>query len=273
MTDKSVFTEAEWSLLSTLAEDIAGLVAAAAPGGTLRESAAIGAAMVEAQGLFVRTPLILQLLEGIDTVMRGPAPTTKRASFEQRKDWTLDRARQAVLLLAQKATPHELDAYRRYINLVAERVATAAEEGGFLGIGGTRVTAAERETLHAIQEAIYATLAGEATAPRQVSVRLTYLLRMALPPNAIVTARLVDLDAGQTAQVIINEQTFTTKGRQVPFQVTLPYQAGAINPGHEYAVQANISVDGTPWFVEATTYRVVTQGHPVDLEVFLKRVE
>lgn len=56
-------------------------------------------------------------------------------------------------LVADKA-PAEADAFRAWISTTAASVAEAATEGGFLGFGGTKVSEAERRTLHEIDTAL-----------------------------------------------------------------------------------------------------------------------
>ena len=55
--------------------------------------------------------------------------------------------RDALALLDQKATPEETDAYRQFVIGVADTVAHAHREGGFLGIGGKEVSEREQAVL------------------------------------------------------------------------------------------------------------------------------
>jgi hypothetical protein len=57
----------------------------------------------------------------------------------------LQRARSATDLLAAKAGPGEAAAYRHWLVGIADQVVNAARSGGFLGIGGTWVSASERK--------------------------------------------------------------------------------------------------------------------------------
>jgi hypothetical protein len=47
-----------------------------------------------------------------------------------------------------------LDAYRKLIYGVAEKVANAASEGGFLGFGGTRVSSGEQGFLEELRNTL-----------------------------------------------------------------------------------------------------------------------
>jgi hypothetical protein len=66
----------------------------------------------------------------------------------------LERVREAVALLESKATLEEVDAYKQFTLSVAQRAAEADKSGGVLGIGGERVSDAEREALRELAEAL-----------------------------------------------------------------------------------------------------------------------
>src|SRR5262245_18425399 len=74
-------------------------------------------------------------------------------SVEKLKDVTVENARAAAALLAAKASPDEAREYKQWAVSVAERVAQAATEGGFLGFGGERVTAVERAFIDRVEQA------------------------------------------------------------------------------------------------------------------------
>jgi hypothetical protein len=57
------------------------------------------------------------------------------------------RIAEAVALVDAKATAAEGDEYRQFALTVAEAAAAANREGGFLGIGGKPVSAAEQAAL------------------------------------------------------------------------------------------------------------------------------
>ena len=50
----------------------------------------------------------------------------------------------------QKATPEEVEAYKRFVLKLAETVAEAHREGGLMGIGGEQVSEGERAALDEI---------------------------------------------------------------------------------------------------------------------------
>ena len=94
---------------------------------------------------------------------------------------------------------------------------------------------------------------------------VTYLQRIALPPDAVVTVRLLDVSLADAPSVTLAEQTIPTEGRNVPIAYALTYDPGRIEPRHRYAVRAEIR-DGAGalrWTTD-TTVPVLTQGAPSD---------
>ncbi|MEJ5249598.1 hypothetical protein [Caldilinea sp.] len=60
---------------------------------------------------------------------------------------------QAVRTVAQKA-PEEMEAFRRWLLTLARRAAEATKEGGFLGLGGERISPEEWAALHELEAAL-----------------------------------------------------------------------------------------------------------------------
>jgi len=73
---------------------------------------------------------------------------------EKLRAQVLADAMQVAKILDEKATPQEAEEYKEWAMHIAENVAKAAKEGGFLGIGGTRVSDAEKETFAQIAAAL-----------------------------------------------------------------------------------------------------------------------
>jgi len=57
-------------------------------------------------------------------------------------------------MLSGKADPEEIEAYRKFLYRLAEKVANASREGGVLGFGGKAVSAAEQSFLDDLQNKI-----------------------------------------------------------------------------------------------------------------------
>lgn len=75
-------------------------------------------------------------------------------SAEKLKAHALEETRAAAALLALKSTPAEAEEYKQWAMSVAEKVANAATEGGFLGFGGERVTAEEKAAIDDVRKAL-----------------------------------------------------------------------------------------------------------------------
>jgi hypothetical protein len=139
MTGKADFTEEEWELVRE-GPPTAGIVAASASrGGSFRESWAIAKAYTEARKARGASELLDDLV--------ADKPKTKRyASPEEAESEGLQRLREAVVLLEQKASPGEVAGYRDFTLDVAERAAEAHKEKGEMA----SVSVAEREAIEKI---------------------------------------------------------------------------------------------------------------------------
>lgn len=92
---------------------------------------------------------------------------------------------------------------------------------------------------------------------------VTYLPRIALPPNATVTVRLLDVSRADAPSVTLAQETIATGGRQVPIPFSLDYDPRAIEANRRYVVRAEIR-DGAGvlrWTTD-TAYLVLTNGAP-----------
>jgi uncharacterized lipoprotein YbaY len=105
-----------------------------------------------------------------------------------------------------------------------------------------------------------------------VTGTVTYLERIALPPDAIVTVRLLDISRQDVAATVLAEQVIATNGQQVPFTFTLTYDPAKIDLGGIYGVRAEISSGGQLLFTTTDAYLVITQGRPTHVEVVVHSV-
>lgn len=95
-----------------------------------------------------------------------------------------------------------------------------------------------------------------------VTGTVTYLPRIALPPNALIEVSLADVSRADAPARVLASQTIESGGRQVPFAFELPYDAAQIDSRYSYAVQARITVDGQLRFINTTRISVITNGRP-----------
>jgi tellurite resistance protein len=93
--------------------------------------------------------------ELLDTIVsaKPEVDKTRAHSTEELKERGLQHLRDAAALVEQKATPEELEQYKRFIVTLAERVAEARKEG-FMGLSGERVSGDERRALEEIAAAL-----------------------------------------------------------------------------------------------------------------------
>lgn len=149
MTTKAEFNAEEWAELAG-APAIAGfIVITSQKGGTIRETMAMGKAYAEAKKEHGDSGLLGEL------VATPPQPDLKGLENQQElRVQGLAKLRGAIELLESRATAEEVDEYRAFCLAVAERAAAADKSGGVLGVGGERVTDAEREALAAVAEAL-----------------------------------------------------------------------------------------------------------------------
>jgi len=162
MTGKADFTADEWK---TLLESVtmAGIaVSAADPSGLwglLQESLAGGRALVQAKMDPGSNPLIKAIVAEFDTAQ---GRTIARDDLQQKlagckpaeiKARCIETLRQAGAVVDAKA-PGDAMAFKGWLRQISQQVADAASEGGFLGMGGVRVSDAEKATLTEISSAL-----------------------------------------------------------------------------------------------------------------------
>ena len=125
MTAKSDFTQEEWQLVLKGPPSAGMIVVTAQRGGTFRETIAIGKAYVEARQQHGESELLDEIVSA-----KPETDHTRYHSPEELKDSGLQHLRDAVDLLARKATPQELEDYRQFVLHLADDVAAAHREGG-----------------------------------------------------------------------------------------------------------------------------------------------
>lgn len=108
-------------------------------------------------------------------------------------------------------------------------------------------------------------------AARELKGTVSYRERIALLPGATLTVKLVDVSRADAPAEVISARTITVAG-QVPIAFSLPYNASAIQPGHRYAVQAELRADGMRW-INTDHYGVFGEGDPAEPAVLVRRVD
>jgi len=165
------YTEDELALLATTPQLIGSAVASTGNSGLIgtgKELFATASTVMKGVETFPNNVLLKQLVPD--------ASANRQQAIDQMKkfrDWGLARLKQkgvdsgekvsalaiedcktVAALLAAKATPQEAKEYRRWVFSVAQNVANAASEGGFLGFGGERVSDPEKQLIAKIRDAL-----------------------------------------------------------------------------------------------------------------------
>ena len=100
---------------------------------------------------------------------------------------------------------------------------------------------------------------------------VAYRERVALPPDAVVEVWLLDVSPLIVPLALIAETTVPSQGRQVPIPFELRYDPQKIQPDHIYGVKAAIRSAEQILFETMTVHRVITQGNPSQVELWLHR--
>lgn len=153
-----MFTPDEWKSLLKAPMLAAYTVAGAAPSQQedfIREMAAVADAVVEGEQRSPKDSLLEEVIAGIvanaEDDQRGQ---TEKLSPDEVKARALDTCRAVALALETKVSAEEAYEYKRWVLVVAEKVAAAAKEGGLFGFGGEQISGSEVATINEIGEAI-----------------------------------------------------------------------------------------------------------------------
>src|SRR5204862_1438725 len=110
MTGKADFTEEEWKSVSEGPTSAGLIVASASRGGSFRESFSMAKACAEARQEHGGGQLLDEIVSAKPEVDRS-----RHHSIEELRSDFLQHIRDAAALVEQKATPEELDDYRRFV--------------------------------------------------------------------------------------------------------------------------------------------------------------
>jgi hypothetical protein len=144
MTGSADFTPEEWDAIQEGPTSAGMIVSTAQRGGSFREAFAMAKAYAEARQEHGDSALLDELVSSKPEVDR-----TKAHSPDELRQHGLQRIREAVALLEAKATPEEVEDYRRFVVSLAQRVAGAKGEGG-----EDKASEAERAAIAEIEEAL-----------------------------------------------------------------------------------------------------------------------
>ena len=140
MTGKADFSEEEWNLVREGPPSAGMMVLVASKGGSFRETWALAKTYAEARQRHGESQLL-------DELVSDKPDTPRFHSPEEAEEQGLERVRQAVALIAEKA-PGDVESYKAFVLEVARRVAEAHEEQG------EPISAEEREAITKIESAL-----------------------------------------------------------------------------------------------------------------------
>ena len=123
MTGKADFTPEEWNLVREAPPAAGMIVLTASHGGTFRETWALAKTYVEARQQHGASALL-------DDLVAEKPDVPHYHSAQEAEAQGLQRIGEAAALLAEKADPSEVEAYKRFTLDVAQRVAEAHKEEG-----------------------------------------------------------------------------------------------------------------------------------------------
>ena len=170
MSIKDKFNEDEWFLLSATPALIGASMSAAEGSGvigTVKELTASMRATVAALKDYPDSELIQALLEKAEnwdqakekisdyrTRAKSRIETDGPQSADDLQQRMLDDVAASLALVDQRCSEADAKVYREWSLKIANAVASAAKEGGFMGFGGTRLSQREQQLLNRIETAL-----------------------------------------------------------------------------------------------------------------------
>jgi hypothetical protein len=145
MTRKAEFNAEEWSTLVSTPLLAAMLVVAADKGGSIRESVAAARGFAAARERYDG-----EFMSALLATPPASSGAPKPGSREELQENAYAALREAIAILDRVGTEDELIDYKRFVFYLAEDVARAHKEGGFLGIGATEISEREQAVLDEI---------------------------------------------------------------------------------------------------------------------------
>jgi hypothetical protein len=143
MTSKTDFTPEEWHLILEAPPSAGMIVVTAQRGGAFRETIAMAKAYAEARQQHGKSELLDDIVAA-----KPERDHTHFHSFDEMKQQGLQHLRDSVGLLKTKASPEEVEGYRRFIVTLAQKVAAAHREHG------QDVSDAEQTAINDIEKAL-----------------------------------------------------------------------------------------------------------------------
>ncbi|NKQ36434.1 MAG: META domain-containing protein [Chloroflexi bacterium] len=103
----------------------------------------------------------------------------------------------------------------------------------------------------------------------EVTGTVTYMVRSALPNDAVLTVQIQDTSLADAPATVMGESWYVTGGAQVPLPFAVAYNPEFIQDNHTYTLSVRITDgDDNLLFINDTSIPVITNGNPTtDIEV------
>jgi hypothetical protein len=154
MAGESDFTPDEW-LTMQKAMAAAGVLVSVSEGGKASDMLKEMFAVTQLVGAARRSDpnQLVRELASMRNFQSGWRAGESRAEREQYERTALAAIRGATAIISARS-PEDLEPFRRFLVTLAEAAANANVEGGFMGMGGVRVSDSERATIQRIKDAL-----------------------------------------------------------------------------------------------------------------------
>lgn len=87
--------------------------------------------------------------------------------------------------------------------------------------------------------------------------------------GSVLELRLVDFTRPDTRPIVLAERVESNPG-QPPLRFRLLYNTAAINPAHDYGVEARILFKGRPLWIQPEPMPVISKDHPTEVDIVLQ---
>ena len=158
MTAKRDYTEDEWKVLRRAPLIVGLAVSLADPGGPIELSKETLAALRGAAAPPSDDELLIAVSQDVQAQVSAHDNPTKELGLRSStaRQQVVDDLAEVNRILTAKATPEEAASFRQWMVETADRAAEAAKEGGFFGIGATRVSKRESAMLDEVRRMLAA---------------------------------------------------------------------------------------------------------------------
>jgi len=157
MSTKNDYSAEEWKAIAS-APVAAGLLITlsdtSGPVGIAKEAMAVGRAITDAaQGQ--EPEIVKSIAMSLKDNGRPESPNVPMMGSRAESKMALTSTIRNAVDAVERHSPAEAQPYKTWLAAVARKVAEASKEGGFLGIGGTLVSAKEEEALKELDEVLH----------------------------------------------------------------------------------------------------------------------